>query len=238
MDIEEILKQNKKVAELFSEINTWKPILFQEDNNSEDNTWGSHIDENGNAVISYCETNNKLTYLAHELLHFKVQKDGYRRIKSCCYHPLFRNNELLDALDNELQHHKMFPIFIGLGLDGKKFYCDSDLQIYAVLKRNLEKNSNQLNDFIVDYFSLIAPGGTLSNQKKDILKHKFQKKVGKDYLDKIDIIFRNWIRDKSFNSEIYIKQIYNLIEPKIYAWIGYGKSAEFPNNGFFINEPF
>lgn len=79
MDLKEISKQNEKLDLLYQEIGSWKPIISEE---SKGTMWGSHINERGECVVSYANTQNSAAALAHELLHFKVQKEGYVRTLS------------------------------------------------------------------------------------------------------------------------------------------------------------
>ena len=67
---------------------------------------------------------------------------------------------VVQALDNELQHHRMFPEFLALGLDAKHFY-DDDADTFQSVRKELKGMSprDHVGSFLLKYVTLIAPGG-------------------------------------------------------------------------------
>src|SRR5205823_12320984 len=96
---------------------------------SSDLNWGCHVDGKI-AHISYQKTAHPGASLAHELLHVLVQHSGYERIRVgfSTIDQTWRFQRLMTCLDNELQHHKMFPRFAQLGFPANEFYADDDVE--------------------------------------------------------------------------------------------------------------
>lgn len=231
-------KKNLKLYALYQEINAWKLIVSKrsEEDGSE---WGSFIDDNDDAVVVYAKTKNKQCALAHELLHFAIQKSGYRRMRvSTTTLKTAPMKRLVDCLDNELQHHHMFSQYCDLGYPPKNFYNDEDGEIAGYLEEALKANKNDLLELIPDYMTLIAPGGSLTKKEKQALSSKFRASTSDpEVFDAIDEAIKKWIKLDSLNQESIVSSIISTIPGEHSTWIGFDNGAGFPDSGFFVGKP-
>lgn len=238
MDLKKTLRKNKALDGLYDEINSWKTVTFEKSNQD---SWGAHIDENGSAIVSYAPTSNYAASLAHELLHFEIQMKGYRRIR--CTVSSLKDKAfavaLVGALDNELQHHRIFDEFRNMGFPNESFYCDSDLSTKTYLNGVLENQSTSLQDFILDYLTVIAPGGNFSNTDRRNYKEAFRKKLGDSSpFDLIDESIEKWKSSSQWDVEEITRTFFHLIENPTETWVGYDEGSGFPESGFFIDNEF
>jgi hypothetical protein len=240
MNLKQIARKNQKLRELYEEISNAFPIIEEK---SSSNYWGAHIDTTGNAVITYAKIKNQLAALAHELLHIKMQMLGYKRLK-CVATISMRDKQfaktLIDALDNELQHHKMYPYYSEMGFLREDFFCDEDKEaekrLFEIMK---ETRPVAIDDLLLDYLTLISPGGSISNKKVVELKTLFRSKLGNSTpFDVIDSAFEQWCASKTMDSELIVSQIFKLIQNPTETWVGYDDGNNFPKNGFFIDKIF
>lgn len=238
MDLKKTLKKNEDLNSLYEEINSWKPVVLEK---SSDSMWGSYINDKGEAVVSYAKASNYPACLAHELLHFKMQKNGYKRMK--CSVSSMQNNELskrlIDALDNELQHHKMFSLFSRMGFSNEFFYFDGDAGIREYLDKVLEEQDATIHALITDYLTVIAPGGPLSIKEVDNYRSRFRKKIGSPVaFDEIDSAVESWASSGRYNQDYTVRRIYSLVDQPTETWVGFDNGAGFPDTGFFIENSF
>lgn len=238
MDLKKTLKKNNDLNVLYEEINSWKPIVLEK---SSDSMWGSHINDKGEAVVSYAKASNYPACLAHELLHFKMQKNGYKRMK--CSVSSLEDKELstrlIEALDNELQHHKMFILFSRMGFSNESFYFDGDAEIRKYLDKVLEEKDGTIHALITDYLTAIAPGGPLSTKEVGEYKKRFREKMGSPVVfDAIDNAIENWVSSDSYDQEDTVRDIYFLVDQPTETWIGFDNGQGFPDTGFFIENSF
>jgi hypothetical protein len=214
---------------------------------SDDHMWGSHI-KNNVVIISHSKTNYPISAFTHELLHPDTQLKGYNRV----YTGVSLNkdtqphiNRLCNCLDNELQHHKMFEKFVKMGFPPEEFYNDSDNEGIPYLEKIVNSTGETLISLSVDYLSLIAPGGTIPENKLKELRQKFHGYDDGKYIEKfkvIDKIISDWKMDDSYDAEKYIIQFFQNLEAGN-TWVTYdtiqGISADnFPSTGFFTNDSF
>jgi hypothetical protein len=147
----------------------------------------------------------------------------------------------MDALDQELQHHKMFSRFIELGFPSNEFYYDNDILILSKLDKFLKDGTNVLLSVLLKYFTVIAPGGAIDykllNRYGEKLK-TLNDNFFREQLNVIDDIFFQWSKSESLNAEPFIKRYFQNIGSPSRTWFGYGTTNEFPNNGFFVDEIF
>ncbi len=125
--------------------------------------WSSTVDGQ-KATIEVADTDRPMAAFAHELLHLRLSARGYRHILGNGNRDEAKRilvSYVLSALDNELQHHRMFPEFIAHGFDEAEFYADSDdTAIEAVLGEiEILSSSGPVSLAFLPYLSLIAPGG-------------------------------------------------------------------------------
>ncbi len=139
--------QDKRIAPLFESVRTRVKVRFEKGTGA---MWGSNM-ENGEAVISYVEANHPSSALAHELLHFDTQLKGYKRMRAVASNltPLEGVRNVLEALDNELQHHRFYSDFLDLGFKPSQFYCDVD-------DRHREPSAENNQCRVADDYSCLA----------------------------------------------------------------------------------
>lgn len=134
------------------------------------------------AVIRIADTSRPLSAFAHELLHLRLAARGYRHIRANANHDPeinLRAASLISALDNELQHHRMFPDFVSAGFDGRDFYAESDDGALADVKAMVEAidHQNPPSGVLLTYLTLIAPGGRWPDGSCDALMELLRTKV-------------------------------------------------------------
>jgi hypothetical protein len=237
MNINDLISdRNRELYEKVNKVYTVELIKTKED------TWSSNINEN-KAIISYCDTKYPESCFVHELLHFDTQINGYKRLRVgfSGFDQTDYFGKLMTALDNELQHHKMFPKFLKLGYPKEQFYIDNDTETENYLRSYLTKKVIEFKPTFLRYLTLIAPGGLISDIVKDELKEKFKlldNNKYRAYFDHIDKQFYDWTNTTSLDAEPFLKEMFIAISGGEFTWLGYGTATEFPNNGFFVDKVF
>lgn len=238
MDLKKVAKKNRNLNALYLEILNWTNIRAEK---SSGNNWGSHIDENGYAVVSYCKTQNQLAALAHELLHFKIQKEGYKRLRSVVSPPEHRllAKRLLDALDNELQHHKMYDLYTNMGFLKHHFYSDDDAYVSEILNNELSAGERTFKDLVLPYLTLSAPGGHMANKEVQEFKRRFRDACAEPTkFDDLDTILLDWRSQVNMDAENTVSAVFKLGFHPEDIWIGYDNGNGFPDSGFYIGPEF
>ena len=237
MKVEDLITEKNK--DLFERVNSIYPVeLIKFD----DETWSSQVDNN-KAIISYCDTKFPETCFVHELLHIDTQINGYKRLKIGVSG--FDTTEyfvtLMTAIDNELQHHKMFSSFIAMGYEKENFYIDNDSETEEYLRNYLTTGVLQFKPTLLRYLTLIAPGGSISETSKAELKESFKSlnnNAFRAYFEHLDKQIEDWSSSNSFSAEPYLKEMFTTISGGDVTWFGYGEAEEFPDNGFFVDKVF
>jgi hypothetical protein len=237
MKIDDLISEKNKA--LFDRVNKIYPVDIIA---TSDTTWGSNL-KDGKTVISYCDTKYPEECFTHELLHIDTQIKGYKRLRFgfSAFDTSDYFKELMSAIDNELQHHKMFPDFLKMGYNKEQFYIDSDTETEKYLQSYLTKKTIEFRPTFLRYLTLIAPGGCLDDNTKQELKENFKSLNGNSYrayFDHIDKQFEDWTAVNSYNAEAYLKEMFVTISGGELTWFGYGKAEEFPNNGFYVDKVF
>jgi len=205
-------------------------------------TWTFHL-KGSLIVIGVKQSKYPISCFTHELLHAEIQIRGYKKLKYG-KSSLFPNADLvtiMDALDQELQHHKMFQRFIELGFPSNEFYHDNDIEVLSKLDKFLKNGHHDLLSVLLRYFTVIAPGGAIESERLDFYKEQLKtinNNAFRERLNVIDEIFIQWTKSESLDAESYIKNYFNNIGRPSKTWFGYGTPNEFPNNGFFVDEVF
>jgi len=214
---------------------------------SDDHMWGSHIEKDA-VIITHSKTNHPISAFTHELLHPDTQIKGYKRIRGGVSLDMESHKHLVricSCLDNELQHHKMFDKFVGLGFPPNEFYNDLDSETIPYLEKIVELKGEPFISLCVDYLTLIAPGGVIPKDKYTELQQKFYSyDNGKfeNQIKVIDKIIADWKNDSSYNAEQYIIQFFKNLNAG-QTWITYDaiqdiSSENFPDTGFFTDTDF
>ncbi|MEX2499047.1 MAG: hypothetical protein WD397_09270 [Wenzhouxiangellaceae bacterium] len=145
---------------------------------------------------------------------------------------------LIECLDNELQHHRMFRKFLELGYEPQNFYNDEDSEVAGYLEKVLNNTGATLLERMPDYMTLIAPGGSLTNREKAKLSSRFRASISnREAFDAIDEATAKWKHDDSLNQEVTVSSIISTIPGEHSSWIGFDNGAGFPESGFFVGKP-
>jgi hypothetical protein len=179
-------------------------------------------------VIACADSERPGADLAHELLHLKMKLRGCRPV--CC---LVRKDNpqidltLINCLNNELQHHRMYDEFISCGFWPDEFYGNEEP------KSPLDTGVKQIDE-VIEYFSLIAPGGSRNPEKRTDEENEFLKSRSEhpDALLKIRGAVKDWADSQSYDIEPTIRRIWEATECGP-AWFGYSKREGFFAGGKF-----
>lgn len=233
-------RSDKRILTLLSDVSARTKIKYHKTN---DGGWGSYMEQN-TAHISYSGCKHPSASLAHELLHIDTQLRGYKRIRiffsSIDQTILIKN--LMDALDNELQHHKFYKNFIDLGFAPIQFYQDSDAETEGYLKEILTHSFNSILEVVPQFLTAIAPGGIFSQDARENIKNSFLALNGRQFssqLIEIERIIVDWASSSSYDAIETIRNILLTIQPdNNLTWIGHNDSDRPPHEGFFVDKPF
>jgi hypothetical protein len=228
-----------KVASLYSSVHARSPITIQP---SDDKLWSSSTDPDG-TTISVAPTAYPAESLYHELLHAELKLSGYRQhltfvTVEACNTPMV----LAQALDNELQHHRMFPAFVRAGFDAVRFYNDADDKTFASVRSELKRMKPTKTTpaaYFLKYLSIIAPGGYGGEDKRAQLDRYFRMTVPQDKLAKVDNAAAkvlSWGGNTTSDPGPTIVEIIATLVDVGGWWIG--ASQNFPNDGHFTGAPF
>ncbi|MDD5092211.1 MAG: hypothetical protein PHQ23_15025 [Candidatus Wallbacteria bacterium] len=206
-------------------------------NKSDDCFWSAEFRKDC-ALIRYSDKGNRYAAFAHELLHIKVQLDGLRKVVCgiAIDNKILSNGYLvtvIDALDNELQHHKFFKDFLNMGYSADDFFNDDDFE--KGFNTFLVQNEHFLEEILVQYVALLLPVG-----KAPQLKEKFESKFSNHLVKfgKIDQIFSAWRDNNANDYQKCIVDFFRIFDSG-QVWLGYSKSIEdFPEKGFFTSSSF
>lgn len=204
-------------------------------------TWGSETTALG-TTISVAPTAHPSESLMHELLHADFKLQGYRQ-----HLTMFRvdGNDMVQyvvqALDNELQHHRTFPTFVAAGLDPTKYYCDEDRQTYKRVRTELKRmkpKTLSAGYLFLNYLSAIAPGGAGSEAERAQLKRFFHLVAPREQMQKVEAaaeMLLAWGRSTSLDPGPVIRDI---LEALGFGGWWIGASQHFPKDGHFVGTPF
>lgn len=144
-------------------------------------SWESSV-VNGKAIIRMAATDRPMASFAHEILHLRLSARGYRHILGSGNPDPGVNSivqNLLTALDNELQHHRMFSEFLAAGFAADEFYADEDDDDWVDIDTHARSLSGSETPAIVllSYLSLIAPGGGWPPGKREEIAAFLEAKI-------------------------------------------------------------
>jgi hypothetical protein len=151
---------------------------------------------------------------------------------------------LMTALDNELQHHIMYPHFCKMKLDTKAFYAEDDALVEQELRRDLAKGYPNVTVLLPDFLTAIAPGGCMSGSQREEIVQNFLQMDGGKYAKSLAIIkdaISRWGRGTCYDVSQVIREIFLAIEDQRArrTWFGYSEDETgLPKEGFFVDSPF
>ena len=205
----------------------------------------------GVTEIEVSPTKHPTESLAHELLHAELKLKGYRQyLRFTGLVPRESINSyvaLLGALDNELQHHRFFFRFHQLGLSGKRFYSDADKRTFAEVRKQVElmTRAHSTADFLLQFLSAIAPGGSSDEKLRKPLRNFIQSKCDPSAwatLLAVEELIREWRNGDTEDAGPTIAAILNLVSKGERFWVG--PAVENPEAipdfsvGHFVGAPF
>jgi hypothetical protein len=103
-----------------------------------------------------------------------------------------------------------------------------------------DDNKSKLYNIVSEYLNFLSPSSFLNEDEKYNLKKWYKEFSNYEYtdiFDQLDSIYL--IRTDIYfdNFETHIKKVFNLIELQD-VWIGYNDGETYPENGFFVGNPF
>jgi hypothetical protein len=231
--------QNERVRALYDVVNASTPITVV---SNSDGCWGSTT-VGSCTEITVTATRTPAAALAHELLHAKLKIAGYHQHVTFC--SMDNRQDLLipitSALDNELQHHKMFWDFVAMGLSPTEFYHDDDNETFAWVRNELGKVQvgNHPGEFFLLLATVIAPGGVGGDAERrelrGLLRAKCSTATWQALLD-VEQEFDLWKRSTALLPGNTIANVLRHLGFNR-TWVGVSVD-DFPNRGFFSGTPF
>jgi hypothetical protein len=230
---------NPVVAALYAAVDARSPITIVP---SDEDTWGSLTDASS-TKISVAATNHPAESLYHELLHANLKLSGYR--PHTTYARIIDNPSLRDlanAIDNELQHHRIFPNYVAAGFAPEHFYHDGDNRTFTSIRAGLKRlkpAGTSAAEYFLMYLSIIAPGGSGGGDERGKLDRFFRQKVPQDKLRLVNQAaakVQSWGPATSDDPGPLTVDIITGLGEFDGWWIG--ASKDFPADGHFIGAPF
>jgi hypothetical protein len=228
------------VTSLLAEISNEVTIKFVA---SDHDGWGSNM-EDGSATIWWSGCRHPSASLAHELLHLRLQLQGYKRARiiiSNIADPE-TNKRLMGAIDNEIQHHKFYADFLAAGFEPHQFYMDSDADTEHFLDGETNGGPHSAASVAINFLTLMAPGGSLTDSAKSRLRDKFDALESGTYrpmLGNIQRILDDWTASPGADATAHIKELLLAIRPTDnFTWYGFRVTDRPPDTGIFVDQEF
>jgi hypothetical protein len=227
--------------ELYESVASEGRLLFEK--NSSDGWLSQTVD--GITTIFHAPSNHQQACLGHELLHASLKSQGYKQftVAVCLTAKEPGIARVLGALDNELQHHKFYESFLKLGFPGTEMYHDDDSQLEGYIRESvegLEGVHSPIEEYFFLYLTLIAPGGSASDSKRQELLDLLEEASPRKYWKRLVSIgesIRNFGCGSTVDASLTIKSIFEALGGYEPTWVGSDVDA-FPESGVFIGPPF
>ena len=238
--IVEKARENQAVEALYREVEAVTPVTVGY--NPRQGPWSSQTADGKTEIIVSLSSRPEAS-LAHELLHARLKTRGYRQYG--LIGTMDPNPELLkyinEALDNELQHHRIFPEFLEMGFTGDQFYHDGDEADFSQLQAEIETTKPDENPgaLLLNFLTLISPGGADSENVRSEMRRVFEERCGPDSYAKMQAIereFNDWRKSPGLDAGKTIAAILKHLGNFERTWIATGQ--DFPADGHFVSEPF
>jgi hypothetical protein len=237
--INEALKSPQTNA-LYQAIVSRGPIAFEL--GGADEQWSSKTVD-GKTTITATPTKHPAAALYHELLHAELKLDGYGQ-----YLTFVSMDEKLgcltsigEALDNELQHHRMIGDFLRAGFAAEEFYHDDDVDALKHARNSIRglKKREAAELFLLPFLTVIAPGGHGTDDERRSLKNMFQANSTSEtwtILSGVEQAFTEWAHQSSLDPGDTIIRILRMLGGYEHTWVG--ASQDFPDGGKFVAQAF
>jgi hypothetical protein len=232
-------RRNTAVDALYQEIEANTPIVLREVAGV---SWSSTT-QNGQTIIEVGSARNPAAALYHELLHAFLKINGYRQYNQVA---IIRDNCLelkgiLEAIDNELQHHRMYVQFTKVGFKPEEVYDDDDKSTFDKIRKELRKMDHlaSAGDCLLKFLTVIAPGGHGSVVERQKLRNFLMSRCApavRKKLEKIETLVATWATAVDVDPATTIRAIIDSLGDYEGAWIG--ASQNLPTDGWFTGAPF
>jgi hypothetical protein len=237
--IDEALK-NPKVKWLYGEVDEQTPITTK---TQDDGKWTSATID-GKTTITASPTVRPAAALAHELLHAKLKISGYRQYLTLCSMDTEQAwlKQLCEGFDNELQHARMIDNFVRLGFEPDEFYHDDDISAFSTVRNTIRKMRPDAHPckFLLQYLTVLAPGGAGSDVERTKLKNFFKAKCSQEtwrMLQAIEVEFESWRTSVNLDVGPTLALILKHLDRFNQTWAGI-TSENFPRDGCFVDAEF
>jgi hypothetical protein len=239
MTVVDDARQSPVVEALYKQVSAKTPINVELAGGV---SWASKT-VGGETTIRAANAQYPAAALYHELLHADLKNSGYRQYSQF----LFTNRRtlalkgILEALDNELQHHRIFGSFTGAGFAADTFYADDDISTYRVIREDLAgmRRSAPARDYLLRFLTVIAPGGCGSDDDRCSLRDFLFYKAGPNTRGKLETIENHiaaWTASTEMDPGHTLLAIIHALGDYGGAW--FGANQDFPSGGHFTGNPF
>jgi hypothetical protein len=231
--------ENAGVKALYDKVDAQTPISVAEEQSG---NWGS-VTKGGATTITVTPTARPAAALAHELLHADLKNAGYGQYTVICSMDTTQRllKPLCGPLDNELQHQRMIDDFVKLGFAKEEFYHDDDTSAFPLVRKTIRgmDASNHPCEFLLQYFTVLAPGGVGNDRERAQLKQFFKTKCSPGtwtMLQAIEAEFEAWRTAATLDAGPTIARILGRVGCFNWSWVG--TAQDFPTAGYFVGNQF
>lgn len=104
----------------------------------------------------------------------------------------------------------------------------------------IDRCNKDLSTALLYYLQLWNPANCVNTLKINKFKEMYKSTsyISRVYFNEIDDLMYDWKNSINYDAEPYLRILLSKIFDMDNAWYGYGDESEFPENGFFIGEPF
>jgi len=187
---------------------------------STDTAWKEEL-KGQKVYIHYAPTGHPISSFTHELLHAKLGLDGLTA-PLVVYNEGISNN-IIQFIWNELQHHKMYPMFHRMGFLADEFLNDSDSADSLEL---LERDVPRLEELIgtrsnADGLAVLLPYLVIRSphESREVIatfEDRLRGISDPSFLGKVDAILDNWVSQEPANPSWTLAALFNVCNlPKI-----------------------
>jgi hypothetical protein len=203
--------------ELFERIRTGRTVTFCK---SKEPGWACDIKADGTINIEWNTGDSIEPAFVHEMLHIDLQLNGYQRfIGAQSEHPAIRSiGYALGSLDNELQHHKIYPKFLSMGLRGTEFYGRHSKYIVPITRKLMKEEGTVQNEY--QFVGLWAPvcsvGGADQKEDMEELKKELLSKYPQyaDFAKHLETALRDWRESAEVHPRVVLTSIFSAVPSK------------------------
>jgi hypothetical protein len=204
------LVDNRNQA-LYTEITAQLPLQLEP---STIPYWGSQFGQES-ATIFMVPTEHPVASFTHELLHLKLRLDGLVRPTAFTARQL--EMDTVNFFYNELAHHKMFPLFLGMGFQPNEFYSQLDAaqshDLLAIdlarlrMRRRAERSLLTGLDVARPYMLIYAPAELRASMVR--YAQQLDELADRRFLRMLDDTLIEWIETDTLDMRRTLARIYH-----------------------------